>query len=1536
MMKRICIFVVLMLFSYAMVNYSVLTSISPAFASIVVNNNTKATVDPSITIRNTSSNVHQYIPELDSFTPSHWQLCDTTVRSPLLPEIQLKPPCFNLLNTLSKSDPFGTMSTLDLSTDPKEYSYIFDRKWPEQEWPLYFYAIASIAVDASGNVYITDSYKNRVVKFALDGTYLTQWGSYGTGSGQFVAPSGVAVDTSGNVYIGDGSHRIQKFTSTGIFLSQWGEQTTDNILFGVAVDASGNVYVADPYNYRILKYTSEGTYITQWGGQGTENGQFNWVADVTVDNVGDVYVADRNNFRIQKFTTDGTYVTQWGIRGTDNGQFDYPCGIAVDGAGRIYVKDLTNRVQIFNSSGTLLSLLRDTGISTTSSLDDVIVDGLGNVHIAYPYGYCIRTLTADGTFLSQWGNAEMAGGQFYSPTGIALNAVGSIYVVDKYNDRVQMFNSNGDFLLEWGSAGVGNGQFEYPCDVTADRYGNIFIADGGNNRIQKFASDGTYLTQWGGYGTGDGQFNWPNGITADIGGNVYVVDTNNHRIQKFSSEGEFLIKWGNNGLSDGQFDSPCGIAIDSANNVYVADSFNERIQKFTSDGNFITKWGSWGTGNGQFEQVRNVGVDTSGNVYVSDFGNNRIQKFTSAGAFLTKWGSAGSGDGQFDHPCGIAVDTVGNVYVADSYNDRIQKFRPFSNGVTPEISFFAINAGVISTANPSVTLNNVCTGNPTEYIVSELDSFSGAEWLPYSTAPTFTLSPEIGTKRIYFKVRNASGESSLVMDQIFLIDRTTLAVSSIAPRVGSTAGGTEVTITGRGFTDDITVLFGTIPARSIALSSEMQMTVVSPAHTAGIVNVTVGRSPSVTLPDAFLYTEANTVSGAVQDSVTGEVLTGVTCTIFDAETSAQLGSATTDTSGRFAITVPSLLQKLRLQVSTSNYDTRIIENFYAPMLFNILLSQLKPQSPTGLVVLPGTDQMMLYWTANLESDLAGYTVYRNGVIIAENIKTPYYLDTAGILSGTAYTYRVVAVDTTGHQSDPVTSSSVVAGEIELWLPNTAGLPNDPADGVWMPINISNARHISPVSLSLQVTYDATLIDASRVHVEPTGITSEVPFTANTATPGIITITSTAPAGSDALSGEGNLFSLFLPIRTGLTSGRASVTISAFQAFSATGGIIPVSQINRPGWIIINTIGRLGDINRDGIINHADITAGFDIILGRNTSPATVQQDALDLSGDRRLDAADIVLLNRIVAGQPVYPSQPGKAYDHRKIEPSLKTLRKANQTVTVTVPPSEAAAGALVEVPVTLDHAEGLSGVGLTIAYPPQLTLESLNGVSTGTLTTNFVLESNSGPSNVQIAMCNLSALPEGNGSVVRLLFRVSPVAQPGETFQIKINDVKLKGPYGESFDWTGTVDSSDGTVTVKGLVELPLIVRLLDKATNTPISDSSLTVRPVSNGGSAIVSSVNPGVFQVLGLTTNTYQFTGQAPGFNNYSETRGVNATEQSQIDLQMTKSGTSGGCYADRIQDTVPIGGNLADLGFLFCVTGVLIAIRRVSIPKNDDVN
>ena len=65
-------------------------------------------------------------------------------------------------------------------------------------------------VGSAGRLYVPQ--KNHIVVLNNDGSYLTQWGSFGSGDGQFDGATHVALDARGSIYVTDGfNHRIQKF-----------------------------------------------------------------------------------------------------------------------------------------------------------------------------------------------------------------------------------------------------------------------------------------------------------------------------------------------------------------------------------------------------------------------------------------------------------------------------------------------------------------------------------------------------------------------------------------------------------------------------------------------------------------------------------------------------------------------------------------------------------------------------------------------------------------------------------------------------------------------------------------------------------------------------------------------------------------------------------------------------------------------------------------------------------------------------------------------------------------------------------------------------------------------------------------------------------------------------------------------------------------------------------------------------------------------------------------------------------------------------
>ena len=90
-----------------------------------------------------------------------------------------------------------------------------------------------VAFGPTGEIYVSDGYGNaRVMKFDADGQYVLQWGSRGTGPGEFGLPHNLAVDATGRVYVTDrDNQRVQVFSADGEFLSEWRDIGGNSALF---------------------------------------------------------------------------------------------------------------------------------------------------------------------------------------------------------------------------------------------------------------------------------------------------------------------------------------------------------------------------------------------------------------------------------------------------------------------------------------------------------------------------------------------------------------------------------------------------------------------------------------------------------------------------------------------------------------------------------------------------------------------------------------------------------------------------------------------------------------------------------------------------------------------------------------------------------------------------------------------------------------------------------------------------------------------------------------------------------------------------------------------------------------------------------------------------------------------------------------------------------------------------------------------------------------------------------------------------------
>jgi len=305
----------------------------------------------------------------------------------------------------------------------------------------------ALACDAQGNIYIADSWNNRVRKVTPSGAITTiagtgESGSTGDGgpatSARLDCPRGIAVDTQGNIYISDsGNSRIRKIavggtittiagTDTPGFSGDGAAATGAQLSFprGLAMDSESNLYVADSINYRIRKINPQGIISTvagmgacgPWGDGGPAiEATIGLVQSLALDPNGNLYFTDACFNSVRKVSVSGTISTVasnacvgeiCGNGGGIDARFLFPRGLAIDRQGTIFVADSGNhRVRMIAANGTISSLAGtgtagfsgDGGPAAAAMLDypyPLALDSSGNLLVGDAHNYRIRKVTA--------------------------------------------------------------------------------------------------------------------------------------------------------------------------------------------------------------------------------------------------------------------------------------------------------------------------------------------------------------------------------------------------------------------------------------------------------------------------------------------------------------------------------------------------------------------------------------------------------------------------------------------------------------------------------------------------------------------------------------------------------------------------------------------------------------------------------------------------------------------------------------------------------------------------------------------------------------------------------------------------------------------------------------------------------------------------------------------------------------------------------------------------------------------------------------
>lgn len=306
-------------------------------------------------------------------------------------------------------------------------------------------------------------------------------------------PRALAIDSSGNLYISDvGNQRIRQVSRTGIVSTVAGNgiagysgdgglavNASLSAETGLALDPSGNLYIADAHNMRVRMVTPNGiistvagTGVQGFSGDGgpATSATLNVPASVMFSN-GNLYIADSSNQRIRKVSSNGTITTVAGSGG--------PGGFSGDG-----------------------------GPATSAALNfplGMAMDGLGNLYFADGGNNCVRRIAPNGVITTVAGNGNGTGGFFGDqgpatsatlniPEDVAIDVANNLLIADSANNRIRkVVVSSGVISTVAGITGNGfsgdggpatQAELNFPWGVTTDATGDVYIGDRVNNRVR--------------------------------------------------------------------------------------------------------------------------------------------------------------------------------------------------------------------------------------------------------------------------------------------------------------------------------------------------------------------------------------------------------------------------------------------------------------------------------------------------------------------------------------------------------------------------------------------------------------------------------------------------------------------------------------------------------------------------------------------------------------------------------------------------------------------------------------------------------------------------------------------------------------------------------------------------------------------------------------------------------------------------------------------------------------------------------------------
>ncbi len=620
------------------------------------------------------------------------------------------------------------------------------------------YAVTGLTMDSKGDVYFADADGSRIRKVSPTGVISTVAGNgvkcdhamiCGDGgvatSANLNLPESVVLDASGNLYIADSFNNRIRVVNT---------QKTTITIAGVSIPAGDIQSVAGLEN----DITGCSNSQTACGDGGPANKAYlNLPYGVALDHLGNIYIADTLDQKVRVVNTQSTTITVAGVSiAPGNIQTIIGNGIACTnpvsgcGDGKAPTSAEVTRPQAVFVDASSNILIADTGdsrireVSATTNLISTVVNSAGTAGLSGNGGPAASAqLDLPGGI---W--EDSTGNYFVADSGNAI-----IRVVNNQTSAITVGGTTiqaGDIQTIAGGGNAGDGgsptkaTLALPWDVV-EHAGNIYIVDQGNNKIREvinpLSSSPTITTVAGngsaGY-SGDGglataaTLNAPSSVAFDASGNMYIADSDNLVIREVNATTGIISTVVGNGNScypltgpsacgDGgvatsaTFAFPLNITFDAAGNLYISDWQGYRVRKVVpSGGNVATGTISTVAGTGVSGSKGNGGaatsanlnhpaglvVDSSGNIYISDQYNNEVRQVNTSG-IINQWALnaaaklAGDGlpalQGSMWNPLELAIDPSNNVYISGGNNNVVQRISAVT-GIYSNVAGSATNS----------------------------------------------------------------------------------------------------------------------------------------------------------------------------------------------------------------------------------------------------------------------------------------------------------------------------------------------------------------------------------------------------------------------------------------------------------------------------------------------------------------------------------------------------------------------------------------------------------------------------------------------------------------------------------------------------------------------------------------------------------------------------------------------------------------------------------------------------------------------------